>query len=251
MRIFDRSQSELHVSRTEIIDECQYGLRLLTQDTRLHPFMGLDLQLEGSVLIPRAETELLARHSIALLCEAGGEEPLVIDMCCGSGNLGLAIATAVPGARVLAADLTDDAVQTATNNALRLGLSCRVVVRQGDLFSALEADKAEGRAAMIVCNPPYISTARLAGKSAHLLEQEPREAFDGGPYGVSILQRVVREAAAFLKPGGLLLFEFGVGQERQAAALLARTRAYDILDFAADETDQPRVAIARLRDNSA
>lgn len=251
MRIFDRSQSELHASRTEIIDECQYGLRLLTQDTRLHPFMGLDLQLEGSVLIPRTETELLARHAIALLCEAGGEEPLVIDMCCGSGNLGLAIATAVPGAKVIAADLTDDAVQTATANAQRLGLSDRVTVRQGDLFSALEADNAEGRAAMIVCNPPYISTARLAGKSAHLLEQEPREAFDGGPYGVSILQRVVREAAAFLKPGGLLLFEFGVGQERQAAALLARTRAYDILDFAADETDQPRVAIARLRDNSA
>ena len=101
---------------------------------------------------------------------------------------------------------------------------------------------------MIVCNPPYISTGRLEGESAHLLENEPREAFDGGPYGISIQQRLVREAPAFLKPGGLLLFEFGVGQERQAQSLLTRSRVFERLDFPTDEEGRPRVAVARLKD---
>lgn len=223
----------------------------MDQNIRLHPFMGLDLKLEGAVLAPRAETELLARGAIAFLTETKEENPLVIDMCCGSGNLGLAIANAVLRARVMSADLTDDTVQTARSNAARLGLSDRVTIFQGDLFSALAGENLEGRASMVVCNPPYISTGRLESESAHLLEQEPREAFDGGPYGISILQRVVRDAAAFLKPGGLLLFEFGLGQERQASSLLSRARVYDILDFAKDEDDQPRVAVARMKENAA
>jgi release factor glutamine methyltransferase len=223
----------------------------LSQAIPLHSFMGLDLQLEGAVLAPRAETELLARRAIECLAEAGEQDPLVIDMCCGSGNLGLAIAHAVSQATVLSADLTADTVQTARSNAARLDLSDRVTIFQGDLFSALEGAGVEGRAAMIVCNPPYISTGRLETESAHLLEQEPREAFDGGPYGISILQRVVREATAFLKPGGMLLFEFGLGQERQASSLLSRARVYDIFDFAKDENGQPRVAVARLKEEAA
>ncbi|RAI45730.1 N5-glutamine methyltransferase family protein [Rhodoplanes roseus] len=213
--------------------------------------MGLDLVLSGNVLVPRAETELLCRHAVALLAAAEQDDPLVVDMCCGSGNLGLAIASAVPRARVLAADLTADAVKTAALNAARLGLADRVSVRQGDLFGALAQDGAEKRAIMIVCNPPYISSARLADESAHLLENEPREAFDGGPYGISIQQRLVREAPAFLRPGGWLLFEFGVGQERQAAALLARAGAYEPLPPLRDDDGRPRVAVARLHPDSA
>ncbi|MDX3924605.1 MAG: HemK/PrmC family methyltransferase [Shinella sp.] len=213
-------------------------------------FMGLDLVLAGKVLVPRAETELLARRAVALLASVREKEPIAIDMCCGSGNLACAIAEGVPSAHVLAADLTDDAVRTAKINVARLGLSGRVVVRQGDLFSALAGDHVEGRAAIIVCNPPYISTARLDGDSAHLLEMEPREAFDGGTYGISIQQRLVREAPAFLRPGGHLLFEFGAGQERQAAALLTRVGVYDVLDFVRDEEGRPRVAAARLKETA-
>lgn len=216
-----------------------------------HSFMGLDLVVGDNVLVPRSETELLGRTALSILQAANEISPIVIDMCCGSGNLACALAHAIPAARVYGADLTQSTVEAARNNAARLGLAARVEIRQGDLFAALADDGLAGRAAMIVCNPPYISTGKLAGESAHLLESEPREAFDGGPYGISILQRVVREAPAWLRPGGVLAFEFGLGQERQAASLLARVGTYADIAFIDDEAGRPRVATAVHRGDAS
>lgn len=210
----------------------------------LHPFMGIELELTEDVLVPREETELLGNTAVSLLrARTGG--CVVIDMCCGSGNLALGIASQIITASVWAADLTEATVALATRNAERLGLADRVNTRRGDLFGAFAADHLEGTVDMVVCNPPYISTGRLEGDSAHLLEGEPREAFDGGPYGISIQQRLIREAVDYLKPGGWLAFEFGAGQERQAAALIKRTRAYDTVEFLSDGGGTPRVASAR------
>lgn len=213
-------------------------------EPRLHRFMSVMLELAPDVLVPRQETELLGRSAVAALRD-GSADPVVIDMCCGSGNLALAIATEFPSARIWGADLTDSTVAVARRNAERLALQDRVAIRQGDLFGALDGDDLAGAVDMIVCNPPYISTARLEGESAHLLDAEPREAFDGGPYGISIHQRLVRDAVSFLKPGGWLLFEFGLGQDRQVAALIARAKAYEPVSFAADEAGVPRVARVR------
>lgn len=206
--------------------------------------MGVELELAPGVLVPREETELLGQRTLDVLrgleCEA-----VMVDMCCGSGNLALALASAAPTVRVWAADLTDETVALARRNTQRLGLGGRVAIHQGDLFGALAGQGLTGQVDVVVCNPPYISTARLEGESAHLLDKEPREAFEGGPYGISIHQRLVREAVDFLKPGGWLLFEFGEGQHRQVAALLSRTRAYEAVIFAEDGKGRPRVAIAR------
>lgn len=210
----------------------------------LYPFMGIKLELTADVLAPRGETELLGNRAVALLRERPGGA-VIVDMCCGSGNLALAIADQVPSASVWAADLTEATVALATRNAERLGLAERVTIRRGDLFAALAADRLAGTVDLVVCNPPYISTGRLDGESAHLLRSEPREAFDGGPYGLSIQQRLVRDAVDYLKPGGWLAFEFGAGQERQAAALIKRTRAYDRIEFSTDENGTPRVASAQ------
>lgn len=211
-------------------------------------FLGIELALAPGVLVPRGETELLGRSAMEILGATAGES-IVVDMCCGSGNLALAIAHHCPNARLWAADLTNETVALARDNAQRLSLAGRVAVRQGDLFGAFAGDGLAGRVDMVVCNPPYISSARLDGRSAHLLAQEPREAFDGGPYGISILQRLVREAVGFVRPGGWLLCEFGEGQERQAAALVARTKAYEQPSFASID-GKPRVMIARLRAES-
>ncbi|OBZ95146.1 methyltransferase [Pararhizobium polonicum] len=212
----------------------------------LHRFMGVDLELAAGVLVPREETELLGRTAVGLI-EGRIDNPLVIDMCCGSGNLALAIATHIPSARLWACDLTDETVALALRNAERCGFSSRVRVMQGDLFSGLAGENLEGQVDLIVCNPPYISTQRLESDSAHLLDNEPREAFDGGPYGISIHQRLVRDALAYLKPGGWLAFEFGEGQHRQAAALLARARGYEPARFAQDAAGLPRVAFVQKR----
>ncbi|MCZ4090871.1 HemK family protein methyltransferase [Ensifer psoraleae] len=217
---------------------------------RLVRFMDVELELGPDVLVPREETELLGRRAAAVLRNLGAEAT-AIDMCCGSGNLALGIAADIPSARVWGADLTDSTVALARRNVERLALQERVTIRQGDLFAALEGEGLEGAVDLIVCNPPYISTSRLESDSAHLLATEPREAFDGGPYGISIHQRLVREAIAFLKPGGWLLFEFGEGQERQATALLARTKAYGAVTFAMDATGKPRVALVQKLESPA
>ncbi len=208
----------------------------------LHRFLGVDLELAPGVLVPREETELLGRVAIDLI-RAGDENPLVIDMCCGSGNLALAIATHAPAATVWACDLTADTVAVAWNNVLRYELQNRVTVVQGDMFENIRNIGLEGQVDLVMCNPPYISTGRLNGDRAHLLDSEPREAFDGGPYGISIQQRLVREALDFLKPGGWLAFEFGHGQERQAASMITRTKAYSEVLFVLDPNGIPRVAI--------
>ncbi|WP_162293204.1 N5-glutamine methyltransferase family protein [Phyllobacterium zundukense] len=212
--------------------------------TKLHRFLGVELEIAPGVLVPREETELLGLTAISILTEEQAG-PLVIDMCCGSGNLGLAVAGAIATARVLGADLTDETVGLARRNVERLGFGPRVKIFQGDLFDAMNGQDLAGKVDMIICNPPYISARRLEDSLAHLLVDEPREAFDGGPFGISILQRVVRDSVPFLRPGGTLVFEFGEGQHQQVAHLLTRVSAYDQVSFVDNEAGIPRVAVAR------
>lgn len=207
-------------------------------------FCGHPFRVGPGVLVPRPETELLARVALASL--QGCANPKIIDMCCGAGNLAVTIALARGDASVVAADLTDAACAFARDNAEHLGVGDRVEVRQGDLFSALDGlDLGEG-VDLIVANPPYISTGRLAGDKAYLLGQEPREAFDGGPYGVAIHQRLVREAGAFLKERGVLAFEFGIGQRAQVERLFSRAGNWTDVTFETDAAGEPRVASARV-----
>jgi release factor glutamine methyltransferase len=201
-------------------------------------FMDVELLVDRGALVPREETELLGNTALDAL-RACGPAPRVIDMCCGSGNLACAIARRMPGAQVWASDLTDGCVSLARRNAVHVGVADRVTVRQGDLFEPLRG--LEGSIDAIVCNPPYISQGKLASAAAALLEHEPREAFDGGPYGLSIQQRVIRDAPAFLRPGGVLLFEIGAGQERQVRMLFERSRQYEAIQSFANAAGEVRV----------
>jgi release factor glutamine methyltransferase len=209
-------------------------------------FMGLDLHVAPGALVPRDETELLGATALRELRALGADERAltVVDMCCGSGNLACGLAAALPRLTVVACDLTDGCVAVARRNVADLGLSERVRVLQGDLFAPLSGQGLEGKVDAVVCNPPYISTGKLASDSAGLLDHEPREAFDGGAYGISIHQRVIREALPFLGPGAPLLFEFGAGQGRQLGALFARARDYRGFALVEDAQGEPRVALA-------
>lgn len=206
-------------------------------------FLGLELEVTRGVLVPRNETELLARTAIGVLETQAS--PRVIDMCCGAGNLAVAIAHFAPTASVWAADLTDACVATARRNVDRLGLAERVHVHQGDMFAAFNGQALENTIDVIVCNPPYISTHRLEHEKSALLRHEPREAFDAGPYGISLHRRALADGAAFLRDGGWLLCEFGIGQAKQIAMLFERTRCYGPVQFMNDERGEPRVAMAQ------
>jgi release factor glutamine methyltransferase len=232
-------------------------------------FMGITLHATPGVLVPRAETELLGYAALSAIRDCA-TPPRVIDMCCGAGNLVCALAHHAPDALFWASDLTDACVAATRHNIAQLGFGSRVVVGQGDLFAGLaglsqegaglegaglegtglegtglEGTGLEGTVDVIVCNPPYISQAKLAGERASLLEHEPREAFDGGPYGLTVHQRVLREALPFLRPGGTLLFEFGLGQARQLELLFKRCPGYDAPQWTANEAGEPRVVSAR------
>jgi len=205
--------------------------------------MGTDIEVGPGVLVPREETELLGRTSLNLI--AALEAPVVIDMCCGSGNVGLGILGRRPDIRLYGADLTPEAVVWARRNVARIDQAGRATYEQGDMFEALAAHQLEGRADLIACNPPYISTHKLETERAYLLEAEPREAFDAGPYGIAIHQRLIADASRYLKSGGWLVFEFGAGQERQMRALLTRARAYGQPTFYSDPSGVLRVVAAQ------
>jgi release factor glutamine methyltransferase len=215
-------------------------------------FMGLDLFVAKGSLVPRPETEILARAALDLLATGAGDlgpEPKVIDMCTGSGNLACAIAANVPTARVWALDLSEECVELARRNIESLELERRVTVLQGDLFAPLTDPALHGTVDLVVCNPPYISSARLSERED--LAGEPALAFDGGPYGLSIHQRVSRDALNFLRPGGSLAFEFGLGQERQLGIVVQRARGYESPRLVNDAEGHPRVLVAKRRSPSA
>jgi release factor glutamine methyltransferase len=204
--------------------------------------MGLELAVVPGVLVPRDETELLARTALELLGTMNLTAPRVIDVCTGAGNLACTIAHYAKEAKVWASDLTDRSVAVARNNIERLGVNDRVVVVQGDLFAGLAEIELKGSIDLVVCNPPYISQKRLLdGDRSKLLAEEPREAFDGGPYGLSIHQRVVKEALSYLRVGGVLALEVGLGQDRQVQALLERAKAYDDICAIRNERGDVRV----------
>jgi release factor glutamine methyltransferase len=204
-------------------------------------FMGVELIVAEGALVPRQETELLGMTALRALVSSGSIAPRVIDMCSGSGNLACAIAHHMPSARVWASDLTDGCVAVMRRNVQHVGVSERVVVTQGDLFAGFAGLGLENTIDAVVCNPPYISQSKLASDSAELLEHEPREAFDGGPYGLSIQQRVVKDALPYLRSGGVLLFEVGLGQERQVKILFERMKMYEDIRFVANAAGDVRV----------
>jgi len=167
---------------------------------------------------------------------------------CGSGNLTCGISHALAGLRVHAIDVLESCVQLTTRNAARCGVADRVLVARGDLFSPLEGRNLEQSLDAVICNPPYIASSRLKGDRAYLVAYEPREAFDGGPFGFAMQQRLIKESLRFLKPGGGLLFEFGAGQHGQVQGLIRRAGGYARIDLKTDEAGVARVVVAQKAD---
>ena len=209
-------------------------------------FMGLELLAGKEALIPRKETELLGRAALDVLqtLAAGRDEVIVVDVCTGSGNLALALASHVPQARVFGADLSSEAVALAQRNARHLGLQERVEFRAGDLLAPFDEPAFHERLSLLVCNPPYISSKKVDSMPGEIIGHEPRLAFDGGPLGIRIVERLTREAPRFLAAGGFLIFEVGLGQGPALLRRLAGNKSYATLKSFADEAGEIRVILA-------
>jgi release factor glutamine methyltransferase len=182
--------------------------------TGVQRFMELDFLVGKEALIPRRETEILGYAALSGLRELTRERDSlrVLDVCTGSGNLAVAIAHYEPKARVFASDLSADAVSLAEKNAIRLGLEKRLEFRQGDLLAPFDTPDFHHSLDLLLCNPPYIPEAKVPAMASEISGHEPSLAFNGGPYGISILLRLIREAPRLLRKGGMLAFEVGLGQ---------------------------------------
>ncbi len=229
-----------------LIGERIRGIPLAHLTGRVH-FMGCELQSGPDVLIPRAETELIGAAALEVLSSGTlPSRPIVgIDVGCGSGNLSCGIASKHPGIRIYAVDIAEACVRLASKNAAHLHLEDQITVYQGDLFAPLSGLGLESTIDFIVSNPPYIPAFKLQQDLSHLVIHEPEEAFNGGTYGFALHQRLIRESLTMLKTGGHLLFEFGIGQEKQVDALFRRVTGYGSVDYRKDANGNPRVAIVR------
>lgn len=173
-------------------------------------FGGVRVRLRPGVFVPRVRSELLVR----LGARAIRPDALVVDLCCGSGALGLAVRQRVPGITLHAADLDPVAVACAHDNLAAAGAR----VHQGDLFHALPTEL-RGRIDLILANVPYVATRHIPFLPAEARDHEPRTALDGGDDGLTVFRAVAAEAPRWLAPGGLLLSEITEVQTVPALAI--------------------------------
>jgi len=213
-------------------------------------FMGIELLSDKRALIPRKETEILGKKALEVSNNFANEKDdyvFVIDTCCGAGNLGLAVAFYNSKSKVIVTDLSHDAVELAKENICFLNLSQRVKAMQGDLFSAVDQEKFYERIDMIICNPPYISTAKVTKMNSEISAHEPVLAFDGGMFGTKIIQRFLSEAPKFLIEGGSVIFEVGVGQGEFMIRLCKEANHYSDIETVTDHLGNIRVIHAKKK----
>ncbi|KOV64244.1 SAM-dependent methyltransferase [Streptomyces sp. MMG1121] len=182
---------------TSMVDRRVAGLPL-EQVLGWAQFHGLRVHLDPGVFVPRRRTEFLVDQALAMAPHAS----VVVDLCCGSGALGAALAAALNGAEVHAADIDPAAVRCARRNLAPLGGRAH----EGDLYAALPHGL-RGRVDVLMANVPYVPTAEVPLLPAEAREHEPLVALDGGADGLDVLRRVAAGAPEWLAPGGCLLTE--------------------------------------------
>ena len=174
-------------------------------------FMGLRFYVDRRVLIPRQDTETLVESALVAITPLPAPE--VLDLCTGSGCIGLSLKSLAPRARVTLSDISRDALDVAKKNAAQLSVDA--TFRQGDLFRAVGRSRYD----FIVSNPPYIPHIELSELQREV-QHEPMLALDGGRDGLEIYRRIAEGAPDHLEPGGSIYLEVGIGQARDVLGLL-------------------------------
>ena len=205
-------------------------------------FYGMNLYIDRNVLIPRDDTCAVTQLAIkrGLFLE---QDPRILDLCTGSGCIGLAVAQRVKDARVTLADVSKDALNIAKKNVNRHQLSARVSCVQADALAP--APGFLGKFDLIVSNPPYIPTVEMAELDGSVKDYEPHLALDGGKDGLDFYRSIVKNYSSVLKPGGYMCFEFGMGQGDDVCQIL-KDHGYTILERVEDFNNRERAVLAQL-----
>ncbi len=204
-------------------------------------FYGLPLYVSPDVLIPRddtcAVTELAINKGLFL-----DKDPRILDLCCGSGCIGLAIASRVKDARVTLADISKEALAVAKKNIARNKLGGRVSTFQVDARQA--APGFLGKFDMIVSNPPYITGEEMKQLPKSVNDFEPHLALFGGEDGLDFYRSILEHYTAILKPGGFVCFEFGMNMA-DAVCRLLEEKDYTVIERKRDYNDRERAVLAQ------
>ena len=204
-------------------------------------FYGLPMMVSPKVLIPRDDTCAVAELAIkqALFLD---KDPRILDLCCGSGCIGLAVASRVKDAKVTLADVSQDALSVAKENASLNKLTGRVRCVQADALRP--AFPFLGKFDLIVSNPPYITAKEMQELPVSVKDYEPHLALYGGEDGLDFYRSIVKNFAPALKPGGFLCFEFGMGQGDDVCRIL-EMNGYTILERTRDYNSRERAVLAQ------
>jgi len=220
-------------------------------------FMSLAMKVTPDCLIPRPETEMLVeevlrragvRRRPPTAAAPAGQTPgppvTAIDLCTGCGCVAVSLAVHLPACRVTASDISRAAVEVARTNAEAHGLLDRVTFLEGDLYEPLDAADAQP-ADYLAANPPYVAEREWEGLAPEIREHEPRQALVAGPTGTEVIERVLKGAPAYLRPGGTLLVEIGAGQGAAVAQHASAVRGLTDVQVLEDYAGLDRILLAR------
>lgn len=205
-------------------------------------FCGHTFLVNRHVLIPRPDTEPLC--ALAIEDAKTLDAPKVLDLCCGSGCIGLSLLCAVPDARCCAVDLSEDALVVARENARRLGVAARYFTSAGNALSLPDAHL--GAFDLMLCNPPYVAAAEMEELDRSVAAFEPRMALYGGEDGLDFYRNIAKNWVKMMNPGGRMYFECGWKQAQEVASIFDAHGMSDIF-MAEDLSGILRIVVVKAK----
>ena len=241
---FDKPVAKQHLDRLhELVKRCaEYEpLAYITGKTE---FYSLQLNITTDCMIPRPETELLVERAVEFL-RTRKTQQFVCDLCTGCGCIAVAIALNYPDAGIIATDISGAALKTAAINVEKYHLDDRIKLLCGDLFDPVIPQLDTGKFDLIVCNPPYVSTAEFQALDKTIKDHEPKLALFAGVDGLDIYRRIVEKVYDFLKPDAALMLEIGYSQGQAVRELLEQTGCFTETKIEKDFHNNDRIVTAR------
>lgn len=204
-------------------------------------FMGLEFQVNPSVLIPRPETEVLVERVLQLMGKEGFASPDILDLGTGSGAIAVSLTKHNPLCKIVASDISEEVLEVAKANAALNGVTDRVCFVLSDLFNGIDENE---RFDLIISNPPYIPADHYDALPLEV-KSEPRLALDGGEKGLEFYRKIIPESAKRLKESGYLVMEMGFGQSETIKKLADSTGSFVETEIVKDHNGINRVFFAR------
>lgn len=217
-------------------------------------FMGLEFIVNENVLIPRQDTETLVEDALEIIntgtlrgedMDVKRKEWDILDLCTGSGAIGVSLARIANKVNVTCSDISEGAIKVAKENAQKHGVAKSVKFEQGDLFRPFSKHFRKQKFDMIISNPPYIKSSVIPTLQKEVCEHEPISALDGGESGLDFYERIVNGVGGHLRKGGVLLLEIGHDQGEAVSGLLSRNGDFTSIRVLKDLANRDRIVFAK------